>query len=67
MAFYENRCLRCRHEFESQQSIKDETRPRCPKCGGRSERLISRTVFQLKGYSAANGYSDPPPKKGKGK
>ncbi len=58
MPTYENRCRRCGHLFENVQSIKDETRPACPVCGGETERLISLGSFVLKGTGwAKQGYS----------
>lgn len=50
MAVYENKCRACGHEFETQQSIKDTKRPRCPRCRSpRTVRLISKNSFALKG------------------
>lgn len=40
MPTYEYACQKCRHEFESFQSIKDEPLKRCPKCKGKVVRKI---------------------------
>jgi len=41
MITYEYECEQCGHEFEVQQSIKDEPIKECPKCDGKVHRLIS--------------------------
>lgn len=35
-------CEHCRDRFEVRQSMRDEPLTRCPQCGGRVTRLISR-------------------------
>jgi len=59
---YEYKCKNelCQHEFEAEQSIKDEPLTSCPKClDGEVMRLISSgTKFVLKGTGwYADGYS----------
>lgn len=61
MPIYEYKC-EAGHEFELQQSIKDEPVKTCPICQRRCQRLISRTSFHLKGdgwykdgYSSSGG------------
>jgi len=50
MPTYEYRCKACGHEWEEDQSIKDEPVRKCPKCEKEeAERLISRTSFVLTG------------------
>ncbi len=41
MPTYEYRCLKCKKKFERLQSMKDPQVKKCPKCGGKPERLIS--------------------------
>jgi putative FmdB family regulatory protein len=41
MPEYEYKCLECENNFEEIQSIFDESIPVCPKCGGKSKKLIS--------------------------
>ena len=59
MPTYEYGCDSCQHQFEAQQSIKDEPLRDCPACSEKSlKRLISRTTFVLKGGGwAADNYS----------
>ena len=41
MPTYEYECNICDHRFEQFQSIKDKPLKKCPKCGGKVERLLS--------------------------
>lgn len=50
MPTYAYKCSKCGHMFENFQSIKDETVPDCPKCGGKAKKIVSGgTGFILKG------------------
>jgi putative FmdB family regulatory protein len=49
MPIYEYRCLKCNAEFEAMQKFSDVPLSKCPTCGGKAKRLISRSSFQLKG------------------
>ena len=49
MPVYEYKCSACGREFEYQQRMSDAPKDVCEACGGKLERLISRTAFQLKG------------------
>src|SRR5690242_17354025 len=49
MPTYEYKCSSCGKEFEYQQRMSDAPKDVCEACGGKLERLISRTAFQLKG------------------
>lgn len=49
MPIYEYRCMKCNNEFEAMQKFSDAPLGKCPTCGGRAKRLISRSSFQLKG------------------
>mgnify|MGYP001290611449 CR=1 FL=1 len=40
MPTYEYECNICGHRFDQFQSIKDEPLKKCPKCGGKLERLL---------------------------
>ena len=42
MPIYEYRCTKCGHEFEMKRSFSESADlPRCPECGGPTEKLIS--------------------------
>lgn len=49
MPIYEYRCMKCNNEFEAMQKFSDAPLSKCPTCGGKAKRLISRSSFQLKG------------------
>lgn len=40
MPTYEYLCKKCRHQFEQFQKITAKSLRKCPKCGGRVERVI---------------------------
>ncbi|MBD3285033.1 zinc ribbon domain-containing protein [candidate division WOR-3 bacterium] len=40
MPTYEYRCKKCGHEFERFQGISEKPLKKCPKCGGRLQRVI---------------------------
>ena len=49
MPIYEFRCKKCSNQIEVYQKFSDKPPNRCKKCGGRLEKMISQTAFQLKG------------------
>jgi len=49
MPIYEYRCKERGHVFEFLQRITDEPLERCIHCGGKVEKLVSRSAFHLKG------------------
>src|SRR5208283_403288 len=49
MPIYEYRCEKCGKEFEEWQKFSDPVVDKCPTCGGKSRKLISRSTFALKG------------------
>ncbi len=49
MPVYEYQCKACHREFEYQQRMSDPEKTVCEACGGKLDRLISRTAFSLKG------------------
>jgi len=59
MPTYEYECKACEHQFEAEQSIKDNPLTTCPRCQTDFlRRLISATAFVLKGGGwAADNYS----------
>lgn len=48
MPLYEYKCRDCSHRFERVHSYQSRA-PRCPECGGRSERQLSAPAIQFKG------------------
>ncbi|GIW51281.1 MAG: hypothetical protein KatS3mg081_0636 [Gemmatimonadales bacterium] len=53
MPTYQYRCNSCGHDFEKFHKITVKTRPKCPKCGKKSERIISGgagLVFKGSGF-----------------
>lgn len=47
---YEYKCRCCRHQFEAEQSIKDDPLRECPVCLTYAlDRLVSKSTFVLKG------------------
>lgn len=55
---YEYRCVKCGHEWEEEQRIKDDPTERCPECGEPSaQRQICCAGFVLNGECwARDGY-----------
>ena len=49
MPLYEYECTKCKHRFEKIEKVTAPYRQRCPKCGGRAERMHSAPAFQFKG------------------
>jgi putative FmdB family regulatory protein len=49
MPLYEYRCQRCGFVTEVLQKLSDPPLRRCSVCKGKTEKMISRTSFQLKG------------------
>lgn len=49
MPIYEYRCTSCEEVFEVMQRVGDRRKRTCESCGGKLEKLVSRTSFQLKG------------------
>jgi putative FmdB family regulatory protein len=57
MPTYQYRCLSCGHDFEKFEKMTVKSRPKCPECGKRSERLISGgvgLVFKGSGFYATD-------------
>ncbi|MDH3628092.1 MAG: zinc ribbon domain-containing protein [Acidobacteriota bacterium] len=60
MPIYEYRCTGCDEAFEVLQGVNERQKRTCEKCGGKLEKMVSRTSFQLKGggwYSEGYGSS----------
>ncbi len=50
MPTYEYQCFKCKKKFEQLQRITEQPLSKCPKCGGKVQRLISAgTGFIFKG------------------
>ncbi len=49
MPIYEFECKKCKAHTEVFQKMNDKQPTKCPKCGGRLERLISAPAIQFKG------------------
>jgi len=61
MPTYEYRCRKCGHVFEVFQNMTDPPRKRCPRCGGRVERLPGTgagVIFKGSGFYATD-YRSP--------
>lgn len=59
MPIYEYRCQGCEDEFEAIQKMSDRPLRKCKKCGGKLEKLLSRTSFVLRGGGwYADGYGE---------
>ncbi|HTM22188.1 MAG TPA: zinc ribbon domain-containing protein [Kofleriaceae bacterium] len=62
MPIYEYQCQQCGGTFEYQQRMSEDPKTVCETCGGKLERLISRTAFTLKGGGWYKDlYSSPKP------
>lgn len=58
MPLYAFQCNNCQKEFEFGK-FHSETEASCPECGSLElSRLVGNMSFKVKGYNAANGYSD---------
>ena len=50
MPIYEYKCKKCGYVFELIQKFSDPPVAKCPKCGGKAERILSsRVAFNFKG------------------
>ena len=59
MPIYEYRCRACGHELELIRKFSDPPLRKCRQCGGRLDKLVSRSAFHLKGDGwFEHGYGD---------
>jgi len=49
MPIYEYECRKCKSHTEAFQKVNDKPLTKCKKCGGRLEKMISRSAIQFKG------------------
>jgi len=49
MPIYEYECQKCKSHTEAFQKVNDKPLAKCKKCGGRLEKMISRSAIQFKG------------------
>jgi len=49
MPIYEYECRKCKAHTEAFQKVSDKPLTKCPKCGGRLDKLISPPAIQFKG------------------
>lgn len=49
MPLYEYECSKCHHRFEKIEKVSASEVQKCPKCGGKAQRQISRSAIQFKG------------------
>lgn len=49
MPIYEYECLQCGNVHEIMQKMSDKPLYKCPKCGGKLQKMISHSSFHLKG------------------
>ena len=66
MPIYEYSCTECRRTFEKIQKVGARTLRKCEECGGKLEKLVSRSAFHLKGggwfdsgYNSSRGGGKP--------
>ncbi len=65
MPIYEYRCLDCDKNHEIIQKFSDKPLKICPSCGGKLEKKLSLSAFQLKGEGwYKDGYASKKPEKG---
>ncbi|MBI2082234.1 MAG: zinc ribbon domain-containing protein [Deltaproteobacteria bacterium] len=58
MPLYSYKCRSCQKEHEVIQKFSDPPLKKCPVCGGKLEKLIQASTFQLKGGGwYKDGYS----------
>lgn len=64
MPIYEYHCAACKKDHEIIQKFSDPPLTICPACGGKLEKKLSLSAFQLKGSGwYKDGYATPAPKK----
>ena len=44
MPTYDYECTRCGHTFSAEQSMSEKPLKKCPKCGGKIEKLLPQTI-----------------------
>lgn len=49
MPIYEYECRKCKAHTEAFQKVSDKPLTKCPKCGGRLDKLLSAPAIQFKG------------------
>jgi putative FmdB family regulatory protein len=49
LPLYEYKCAKCADQFEKIEKHDAPTTQKCPKCGGKAERMISAAGIQFKG------------------
>lgn len=49
MPMYEYQCKKCNEVTEAIQSFSDSPLKKCPLCGGKANKIMSRNTFHLKG------------------
>jgi len=68
MPTYEYECDSCKFRFERKQNFDEEPVAMCPKCGGKSRRVIHSVPVIFKGsgfYTTDSRKGVPEPEKGK--
>jgi putative FmdB family regulatory protein len=49
LPLYEYECEKCGHRFEKIENVSALPTKKCPKCGGKAERLLAAPAIQFKG------------------
>lgn len=49
MPLYEYKCIKCGHRVEKIEKVTARTTQKCPKCGGKAERMFAAPAIQFKG------------------
>jgi putative FmdB family regulatory protein len=62
MPTYEYECESCEHRFERKQGFDEEPVAMCPKCGGKSRRVIHSVpvIFKGSGFYITDSRKKPP-------
>lgn len=68
MPLYEYECAKCGKRFEKIEKVSAPHKQKCPKCGGKAERVLAAPAFQFKGsgwYVTDYGGKGAPKSEGK--
>jgi len=49
LPLYEYECVKCGHRFEKIENTSASATKKCPRCGGKAERLLAAPAIQFRG------------------